>query len=348
MAADADAPIGGPVPLERAYDFDEMVDADGPVEIRGQPFVRSEILASDPIAYRDALTEYREEQLRDLLECGTERFPHPIAHCLYRYLNSAESENQRLQFLKDTWEALIAVMNALGIAEARSREVQLRVEGDKIRDFTRYLDSRNIRDRLEVLRVTVGKEPSLPLVGSIIDSETVDQMIALNQLRNEDLAHLATLNDRQSTELILKVEPELLGILRKARDLEAVELARFLGPGVRRGEYKLEIFRGHGSSRRIESRRLSAHQAATMGRQGSSDVLALFGDQALPLSPMIVWREGKGHRSELAHMKKRSVVDNRSVFTFEVFGDAEEFEDDSPALAEDLASIKRIYVQGKP
>lgn len=335
------------LPLEQDAEFNEVVDADGAIEIRGRPFIRSEILASDPIAYREALAEFREEQLRELLEVSTERFPYPIAHCLYRYLNSSESENQRLQFLKDTWEALIAVTFAIGVAEARRRAQPISVTTDRVRDFTRYLDSRNIRDRLEVLRVTATADPPLPVLGSIIDDEMIAQMIALNQRRNEDFLHLATLNERQSTSLILDVEPELLAILRRARRLEFVELARFRGPAARRGEYRFEIFRGHSSGRRIEARGLSEAQLSAVGQPASADVLALCPDDVILLSPVLVWREGRGHRSELAYMKKRSVIENRCVFTFEVFGDAEEFEDDAPALANDLESMKRLYVQGE-
>ena len=57
--------------LERDPEFDEAVDAEGQLVIRGRSFVRSEVLASDAFAYKEALEEYREEQLAELLEAGT-------------------------------------------------------------------------------------------------------------------------------------------------------------------------------------------------------------------------------------------------------------------------------------
>jgi len=330
-------------PLERDADFDEAVDSDGPVVIRGRSFSRSEILASDVVAYREALEEYREEQLAELLEAGTERFPHPIAHCLYRYLYSAQTENQRLQFLKDTWESFIAVVFALAVAEVRSHGARVPVASGKARDVRAYIHSRNIRDRLEVLRTTVDVVPDLPILQSLVDAETIANMIALNQRRNEELAHVGTLNERQSTSLILDVEPEVLAIFRKARALENADIARYLGPAPQRGLHKLEVFRGHSSSRRIEVRPLPSSQAALLGQYSPTDVLAICGDRVLALSPVIVWREGRGHRSELAFMKKKRVDGTRAVFMFEVFGDAEEFESDVPELQQDLDAIKRLY-----
>jgi len=332
--------------LERDREFDEVVDSEGPIEIRGQPFIRSEVLASDPVAYRQALEEYREERLELLLEAGTERFPHPIAHCLYRYLNSAQTDNERLQFLKDTWEALISVIFSLTVSEVRKRGQPVSITTDQIRDFRRYIDSQSIRHRLEVVRLTYEAEVDLPLLRSIIAPQAVLQMIELNQRRNEDFAHMGTLNERQSASLVSEIEPEVLAILKQTSQLEGIELVRHLGPTRKRSENRFELFVGHGSTRRIELRSLSAEQAVALALTSREDVLALCGGTILPLTPTIVWREGRGHRSELAFLKKRRVEGEQSIFTFEVYGDAVEFESDATELLQDLNAVKALYQTG--
>jgi hypothetical protein len=331
-------------PSERDADFDEAVDTDGPIEIRGQLFVRSNVLASDSAAYREALEEYREQQLAELIETATEQFPHPVAHCFFRYLNSAQSDNQRLQFLKDAWEALIAVIFAVAAGEVRYREKVITVVTQKTRGVRGYIESRNIRDRLEVLRVTENQaRSSLPIVSALADSVMVERMIELNKLRNEDFAHLATLNEGQSRALTREIEPDVLAILRKAEGLAGIELIRYLGPTDKRGHHRLEVFTGHNSTRRIEVRELSPSVVAALSQRTQSEVLLLRGDEVFSLSPLIVWREGRGHRSELAFMKKKRVEGTRCVFTFEIFGDAEEFESDAHELLQDLNAIKTLY-----
>jgi hypothetical protein len=331
---------------DRDDEFDDFVDGDGPVTICGKEFVRSEILASDMESYREALAEWREQQRADLLDTATDRFPHPIAHCVYRFINSARTENERLQFLKDTWEAVIALTFALTTAEIRECGKQIEVKTEKARDFKRHLDSQNIRDRLEVIRVAYDSPVDLPLLRSIVSHKTIQQMIELNTRRNEDFAHLGTLSERRSAELVTELEPEVVSLLRALQPLQAIELVRFEGPG-KRGEGRFETFMGHASTRTITARPLSSRAGAAVVGRSREEVLVIHGDHVIALSPMIVMRDGRGHRSELAFMKKRRVENGRSVLTFESFGVAEEFELDTPELAGDLDALKALFKQGE-
>lgn len=339
---------GGPLVslvLERDAEFDEVVDAEGAIDIRGRSFARSEVLASDPVAYREALVDYRQEKQVELLETVTEGFPYPVAHCLYRFLNSARSENERLQFLKDSWESIIAVAFALAAAEIRAGGETIAVTTDKVRDFKRYLDSQNIRDRLEVVRVCCNSLAELRVLRSVFAPETIEQLIGLNGRRNVDFAHLGTLSERRSSELVAELEPEMMSLLGLLEPLRNLEVVRYEGPG-KRGEGRFETFVGHASTRTIVARSLSGDAAAAIGGRSKEEVLLLHEGRVIPLSPMIVMRDGRGHRSELAFMKKRRVENQRNIFTFESFGVAEEFELDSPDLASDLEAVKMCFTQG--
>ncbi|WP_437815138.1 hypothetical protein [Sorangium sp. So ce1078] len=329
--------------LVRDDGFDDYINADGPVVIAGREFLRSNILASDPDYYKEALLEWRQEQLDELLETATERFPHPIAHCLYRYRNSALSENERLQFLKDTWESIIAFIYALTLAEVRARGNKITVTSAKTRDFRRYIDSHNVRERLEVVCVAYESSVDLPLLRSIVSRTAVDRMIRLNAHRNEDFAHLGTLNERQSSALITELEPDVYSVLREVSTLEQVEIVRFDRPGRKQAEGVFETFLGHASTRTVERRVMSPQMAAAFIQRSANDVFLKSGEEVFLLSPIIVKRDAKGHRSELAFMKKRRVESGHSIFTFEAFGVAEEFEDDSAELAADLDTIKALF-----
>ncbi len=332
--------------LERDPDFDEILDAEGAIDIRGRIFARSEVLASDPVAYREALAEYRDDKKRELFETVTQRFPSPIAHCLYRFLHSHETETERLLFLKDTWEAVIAIVFAMAVAEVRSRGQIISVTTDKVRDFKRHLDSQNLRDRLEVVRVVLASEVSVPLLRDTVPMSAVRVLIDLNERRNQDIAHRATPDERRAIALVEEFEPKVVSLLEDLAQFETVEVVRYVGPGKKRGEGTFETFVGHGSTRTISARALSDRVTAAIGGRSKEEVLLLRADDMIPLSPMIVMRASRGHRSELAFMKKRRAESETSAFTFESFGVAAEFESDSSDLALDLDAVKACFTQG--
>jgi hypothetical protein len=332
--------------LERDRDFDDSVDEEEAVLICGREFLRSEILALYPALYREALAEWRERQRTELLDDVVDRFPQPIAHCLYRFLNSWRTQNERLQFLKDTWEAIIAVVFALTAAEVRVRGAKICVTTDKVRDFKRYVDSQNIRDRLEVVRVSLDASVEPSLLRSVLTEQIIKQLIDLNERRNMDFAHISTLTESKAAELVGELEPQVVSILDALAALKDIDMVRYEGPG-KRGEGRFETFKGHASTRTITARALSRPAASAIAGRSKEEVFLLRDDDALPLSPMIVVRDGRGHRSELAFMKKRRVEDARTVFTFETFGVPEEFESDAADLQADLDAVKVCFVQGE-
>lgn len=332
--------------FQRDADFNDFLDEEGPVDICGRTFLRSELLALYPAFYREALAEWREQQRTELLDDAVDRFPQPIAHCLYRFLNSWRTQNERLQFLKDTWEAIIAVAFALAAAQVRVGGDRICVTTDRVRDFKRYVDSQNIRDRLEVVRVSLAASAEASLLRSVLTEQVVEQLIELNERRNMDFAHISTLTESRSAELVGELEPQVVSILDALEAFKGIDMVRYEGPG-KRGEGRFETFKGHASTRTIIARALSRPAASAIAGRSKDEVFVLRDDDALPLSPMIVVRDGRGHRSELAFMKKRRVEDARAIFVFETFGVPEEFESDVVDLQTDLDALKSCFVQGE-
>jgi hypothetical protein len=334
--------------LERDARFDEDLDAEGAIEVAGSLFAPSEVLARlDPLAYGTARDLFRKARRADAPQIATQEYPYPIAHCTFRFLRGWETQNKRAQFLKDTWEALIAVVFALALAELRSVGQKVTVKTDKVRNFRRHLDSWNIRDHLEVLAVTARSPVSLPFFHALGGEQIVEGLIALNQRRHESLAHLGTLNETRSRELVDELWPDVVSILDAASPLGDLELIRYVGPTEPRGYHRLEVFRGHASTQTFDDRKLASLQAAALASRSRTELFAMLRDQVLPLSPMLRWREARGSQSDIGFFKKRSIRAGRSVFSFEVFGTSECFETDDPALQEDLDAIKSLFVQGE-
>src|SRR5687767_3493388 len=96
--------------VSRLARFDEALDADvaGSIEvktaekkifIRGKPFSVSDILATDPDAYAEAVDDWLADSRTEFRETIVARFPYPIAHHFFLSDQAYDSENSRLQHL---------------------------------------------------------------------------------------------------------------------------------------------------------------------------------------------------------------------------------------------------------
>lgn len=331
---------------ERDDEFDRFVDrVEGPILIRGQEISASNALYSDVVAYRASLLEFRGEQRAELIERVVSEFPHPIAYCFHRYEYAADDPNKKFQFLKDVWESTIALLFALVLGEARARRVS-GIVGTKCE----YVQSQNNRDRLDVIEKILAHDGQRLGLSGVIDSSTIRQIVDLNALRNEEFAHLATLNEEQSQRLVEEVEPSVLEILRGMEGLSEVELLRYLGPSRTRGKHRVETFCGESGSRRIEERAFVPEHVAIFSQRGFSrdDVYALHGGSLYVVSPIICCREAvRGHRTELSFFKKFRAVDGVRELIFEVFGTSDEYRKIAPELLSDFDELKSMYAAKK-
>src|SRR5262249_1980076 len=81
---------------------------------------------SPPDKYEAARTGYAHRERRAGLENACDTFPSPVGIALYRALNSASNEHERLLHFRDTAEALILVLLAVVVAECRGKGVKLK------------------------------------------------------------------------------------------------------------------------------------------------------------------------------------------------------------------------------
>ena len=79
-----------------------------------------------PDQYQLALTEYARREGDAALDTACDTFPAPIAVALYRALNSAANEHERLLHYRDAAEATILILLAVVAGECRAKGVKLK------------------------------------------------------------------------------------------------------------------------------------------------------------------------------------------------------------------------------
>lgn len=340
--------------VSRNSRFDEALDGDvtgavqvsqqdGKILIRGKPFSASDILASDPDAYDEAVHEWSADSRAAFRETVASRFPYPIAYHFFLCDQGYDNENSRLQHLKDTWEATISVVFAMLLGEARAADLEeIAAPGVK----REYLRSQTVRERIAVVEALRGWAFDELASARLLEARAIENMIELNRLRNQEFLHLATLNETQSRALAERAEPLLMELLESLEDLQEVRLLRFdkLRAG---GKLRAELVVGSNSVHRYEDVPLTVAQRQTITGHDNAvnEVWVLHGDRVYSLSPYLVFRlRPKGRKTDLAYFKKSTGEGPARRFTYEIVGESEEFELQEPHLLADLDDIRRRFV----
>jgi hypothetical protein len=338
--------------VSRDVRFDEALEGDvnalhvsqvdGKILIRGKPFSVSDILASDPDAYDEAVDEWRTDCRAEFRETVIARFPYPIAHHFFLYDQGYDSENSRLQHLKDTWEATISVLFAMLLGEARAADLEeIAAVGIK----REYLRSQTVRERIAVIEALRHYAFDILATARMIEPRSVELMVELNRLRNEEFLHLGALNEAQSRALGERAEALLTELLESLEGLQDVRFLRLDKPQSG-GRHRAECFAGHSPVHRYETLRFSEEmrKAIAARENAAAEIWTLQGDLLYSLSPYLLFRtRATGRKTDLAYFKKSSGEAAARVFTYEVIGESEEFELADAHLLADLDDIKRRF-----
>ena len=181
-----------PEPASVTFDgnreFNQYLDeTNGDIEIQGLQYRSSEVLYRlDYDAYRDLLVDFRQVQTAQLMESVVGAFPTPIALAFRRSQRGAQNANQKVLYLRDTWEALINSLFAIAMGELRVRGSHRPLSINNRVPSRRDLLSDRLALRLdfieEVLRLA--EEQSEPwLVSTFASEEAVPRLRELNRLR---------------------------------------------------------------------------------------------------------------------------------------------------------------------
>jgi hypothetical protein len=252
--------------LERKYREQYLPDIVlQPFEVDGVLLSPAEALEKcRPDQYHVALTEYARRQGDDALENACSEFPAPIAIPVYRALNSAENELQRLFHFRDTAEAIIVVLLAVVLGECRARGIKLtgvtfaNPKGSPENFTAKKLLTDSVAHRLAMLDgllTGLSSNPTLVCV-SRIPIDAVRRLSDLNDIRN-DFAHYEAMTELEAAKVCQEMREQIADALLAFEWLAETELVTFGGtvtgkPGVAR----FEVHSGSTQNKNIKERTL--------------------------------------------------------------------------------------------
>jgi hypothetical protein len=204
----------------------------------------------DETEYLNLYSQYLNDQKELLLEKVTDVFPAPIAFFYDRALHGYDNDNQRLHFLRSTWEAIIFFLYALVIGEV--------VDSSLIINSVRIFDNKPIKcnkdgllsDSLgyklefikKILVFNLQANHSL-ITGNLIPLSVVQSLKDLTTARNS-FSHTSALSEEQSRTLFEQLHPKIQDILFELRKLESLSLLRFKSSANSMARIKFSKFKG--------------------------------------------------------------------------------------------------------
>lgn len=264
----------------------------------------------DPVAYEAALQEYRAEQLEGFKEIVMDDFPRPIAYYFFCTERNYETEKQRLERLKDTWEAIIFTIFALVVSECRYIQLPLkgvqRPDGQNL--ILAHFKSDRLFDKLQIIETLLNRASTLNrnlVTTSLIDVQTLAKIRTLNQTRNE-FSHIAALSEVQSQQEYLDSVSEVIDILQSVNDLQNVQLLRFRSATGNALLIQCESFTGHKLAREMPRIPISNQILATVGNLlNDTHIIAQHNGLIFGLEPFIHYRlDATGQTTDLCFFKR--------------------------------------------
>jgi hypothetical protein len=282
----------------------------------------------DEIEYFNLYNQYLSEQKELLLEKITEVFPAPIAFFYDRAVHGYDNNNQRLHFLRSTWEAIIFFLYALVVGEVVDSSTNI----SQIRIFTNQsikcnksgLLSDKLGYKLEVIEkiLDFNLQGRYGLIsGDLIPSSVVNALSELTKNRN-DFSHLAALSEEQAKDFFEKLYPKIQDILFELRKLEYLSLLRYKSNLNSLTSIRFSRFKG--ASLRDRNHDKEVDQAFIIKNLANLRIEYLFcefeeHDQIICLSPFacIIQNDGRYH---IAWYKKLDSSTNQ--YSFEIVSDS--------------------------
>jgi hypothetical protein len=317
--------------------FNEQFDADnGPLTLAGYEFSPSlALFRLDEDVYGAALAEWQAGQEEELIELVTKSFPTPIALSFRRMERGCNNDLERLRVLKDVWEAVIFVLHALVVAEARCRRFPLAATlqalvpaafktPDEARIKEGDLLSDSIHARLNIIRkvLVAASEPGAPSLhcASFLSTALLDKLTDLNSVRN-GFSHDETESVQQAREVIGARRLDVLGVLDDLRALSDVTLLFYESSQTkssREAQVRGDVCRGHAYGH--EFARLDIDQAEVAHAfphfakpEDGGRVLAHLGGRIVSLAPFVHFvPHNDGHEWRLCLYKKKHVLDKNN------------------------------------
>ena len=224
---------------EEHEDFNlDLDESENSVEILGTPFRPSEVLFNmQKETYRIALTDFYNRQIEDLKQFAFKELPDSIAYNYWLSERGPNSGNPIAKFLhlKDSWEAVIFVLNALVWGEVREKGINLKSADvyhsgqANLRFNSRVLLTDELKQILENIKAVVNFSNTKGLnlkCGNFITIELIETLYELQNNRNH-FSHTSTPTKEQAEAELNIVIPLFRKVLKNIRFFENISVLRF-------------------------------------------------------------------------------------------------------------------------
>ncbi len=300
-------------------DFNQdLDDNENAIEISGIPFRPSEVLFKvQPETYRIALTDFQNRQSEDFKQKVYDNYPSPIAYYFrqtqYGYLNN----NNRLQLLRSTWEAIIFVLYAVVIGEARKKNFPLRLSGIRENDLYNFSIDRKLNIIEKILAYNRDNAFGLKC-GELFDINEIIKIKDLNYQRN-GFQHAAALSEEQAETLFAELLPEVIDALKSISQIQEMEIFHFINTDGNPFALRCETFIGNSPIRTINTYQITQAQMTFAGIELSShNILVKIDNDIFSISPFIHFKpDDDGHITNLCYLHQVD-PNNANDFKFEI------------------------------
>jgi len=304
---------------EEHEDFNQdLDDSEKPISILGITFRPSEVLfKGQKGTYNIALTDFKNRQSEEFKQKVFDSYPTPIAYYFRQTHFGYLDNNNRLHLLRSTWEAMIFVLYAIVVGEARKKSFPLRTAGVREADLYNFSIDRKLSIIEKIL--TYNRDNALGLkCGVLFDVDEIVKIKQLNYQRN-GFQHVAALSEEQAAALFAELIPEVLGALKSIVEIENIEIFHFLNTDGNPLSLRCETFIGQSPNRTLKTYVISAVQLVFTGVELSNlNVLAKIEDDIFSVSPFLHFKsDDDGHLTNLCYLHQYNPA-NALEFKFEI------------------------------
>jgi len=299
---------------EEHEDFNlDLDESESPVEILGSRFRPSEVLFNmQRETYRIALTDFYDRQIEELKQFAFKELPDSISYNYWLSERGPGSGNPISKFLhlKDSWEAVIFVLNALVWGEVRAKSIDLKTADvyhsgqPNLKFNSRVLLTDELKQILENIKAVANfsTENGLNLkCGNYISIELIETLYELQNNRNH-FSHTSTPTQEQAEAELNIVIPLFRKVLKNLRFFEQLSILRFESFD---SKCHFQIFKAYSLQRESDHNvEVPADKLAYVMTNPGDVIFAKWGEDLFSLSPFMHYQHDvTGHETYLSVYK---------------------------------------------
>ena len=307
-------------------EFDEYLDEAGDITI-GLNFSMppSQVLFElDETAYSEQLTEYVDQKKSEHSQIVHQNYPAPIAYFYHQSEHGYDSEQNRLQLLRSTWESLIYILYALIMGEVNYKRFLLQdirvFDNNRIRGDHRGIMNDRLGWKIEAMQRIIENDQQIDnklIISSRINIDTFEVLKELNHERNS-FSHIAAMDENEAKERFSDLHPIVADFLFDLDFLENVSLLRYSRSLGTINTTRFNKYAGHSLQRQNYNKKLSNEELSIYSSILSDRILLIeFEGMLFNISPFIHFNLD-GNQLKLAYFKKIDSEDN--CYEFELVG----------------------------